>query len=190
MSLIPSEFIQDIVRRLDIVEFISEYLPLKRTGQTYKGLCPFHNEKSPSFNVRPDKQMYYCFGCGVGGDVINFLMRVEALTFPEAMERLAVRLGVTLSEEDEAKSQRYRKISQITALMGSAQNYFYKMLCETKAGEPVLDYLKERGINLETIEDFHLGYAPEGGTAFLRVAKKKWSCCGRFSANRYGDCSG
>jgi DNA primase len=172
MSLISSESIQDILRRLDIVDVISEYVPLKRAGQSYKGLCPFHNEKSPSFNVRPDKQMYYCFGCGVGGDLINFLMRLENLMFPEAMERLALRLGVELVQEDEDQSQRYRKKSQITDLMDSAQNYFYKMLCETKAGEPVLDYLKERGLNLETIKDFHLGYAPEGGGAFLRVAKK------------------
>src|SRR6056297_3899321 len=99
MSIIAEETIQDIRQRVDIVEVVGSYLPLKRSGANHLGLCPFHQEKTPSFNVNEPRQIFHCFGCGVGGDVFSFLMRMEGLSFPEAVRRLGERVGIEIEEE-------------------------------------------------------------------------------------------
>ena len=99
MALIPQETIQEIIEKVDIVEWIEQYVNLQRAAGNYKGLCPFHSEKTPSFNVTPSKQSFHCFGCGEGGNVIGFVMKYENLTFPEAARRLAQKAGVTIIEE-------------------------------------------------------------------------------------------
>ena len=99
-GLIPQETIDEIATRLDIVEIINDYVPLKRQGRNLQGLCPFHQEKTPSFTVSPEKQMFYCFGCGAGGNVFTFIMQKEGLTFPEAVEKLAAKAGVTVNKNE------------------------------------------------------------------------------------------
>src|SRR5690554_5523726 len=99
-GFIPQEIIDQIVASADIVDIVSEYVPLKKTGRNFQGLCPFHHEKTPSFVVSPEKQIFHCFGCGVGGNIFSFLMQTDGLTFPEAAQKLAQRVGVTIPEKE------------------------------------------------------------------------------------------
>jgi DNA primase len=150
----------EVKKRIDIVEFISGYTPLKKAGRTYKGLCPFHAEKTPSFVVFPDTQTWHCFGaCGTGGDLFTFFMQREGLDFSEALRELAQRAGVSLapptSETQAADRQREKFLDIHTA----AAQYFHHLLRQSKEGAVARDYLAGRGINAETIERFQLGYA-------------------------------
>jgi len=104
-GFIPQEIIDDIAARSDIVEIVNEYVPLKQKGKYYFGLCPFHNEKTPSFSVTPDKQIFHCFGCAVGGNIFNFLMQIEGLSYVEAIEKLAQRAGVSLPKQELSQAQ-------------------------------------------------------------------------------------
>lgn len=168
------EIIEEVRSRNDIVDLISTYVPLKKKGSSYFGLCPFHNEKSPSFSVSRDKQMYYCFGCGAGGNVFTFLMEYENFSFPEALKYLAERAGMELPEEElneEAKramdeKARLREMNKLSA------NYFYYLL-HSKRGEKGLTYLKNRGITDETIKRFGLGYADIYNDDLYRFLKSK-----------------
>lgn len=156
-----SRILQEIKEKLDIVEFIGGYVELKRIGSYYRGLCPFHQERNPSFFVSPERQMFKCFGCGAAGDVITFYMRIENLEFKEAVERLAEKLGLELDiSQKETDFQEIKKILEINRI---ALNYYKKTLKNVKEA---LDYLKKRGLKDETIEYFDLGYANEGN--FLR----------------------
>lgn len=156
-----SRILQEIKEKLDIVEFIGGYVELKRVGSYYRGLCPFHQERNPSFFVSPERQMFKCFGCGAAGDVITFYMRIENLEFKEAVERLAEKLGLELDiSQKETDFQEIKKILEINRI---ALNYYKKTLKDVKEA---LDYLKKRGLKDETIEYFDLGYANEGN--FLR----------------------
>ena len=158
--LYGDDIIEEVRSRNDIVDLISSYVPLKRKGSSYFGLCPFHNEKSPSFSVSRDKQMYYCFGCGAGGNVFTFIMEYENFTFPEAVRYLAERAGMELPEQElsaEAKQQADAK-AQLKEMNKMAANYFY-ILLHSKRGEKGLAYLTRRGITGETIKKFGLGYA-------------------------------
>ena len=156
----PDEVIEEVRMKNDIVDVISGYVKLQKKGANYFGLCPFHNEKSPSFSVSPGKQMYYCFGCGAGGNVFTFLMEYENFSFPEALKYLAERAGMELPEEElneEAKramdeKARLREMNKLSA------NYFYYLL-HSKRGQKGLAYLKDRGITDTTIKHFGLGYA-------------------------------
>lgn len=168
------EIIEEVRSRNDIVDLISTYVPLKKKGSSYFGLCPFHNEKSPSFSVSRDKQMYYCFGCGAGGNVFTFLMEYENFSFPEALKYLAERAGMELPEEElneEAKramdeKARLREMNKLSA------NYFYYLL-HSKRGQKGLAYLKDREITDATIKHFGLGYADIYNDDLYRFLKSK-----------------
>ncbi len=168
------DIIEEVRSRNDIVDVISAYVPLKKKGSSYFGLCPFHNEKSPSFSVSRDKQMYYCFGCGAGGNVYTFLMEYENFSFPEAVRFLAERAGMELPQEEmneEARRQmdekaRLREMNKLTA------NYFYYLL-HSKRGKRGLEYFRKRGITEETIRHFGLGFADIYSDDLYRFLKSK-----------------
>ena len=156
----PEEVIEEVRARNDILDVISGYVSLKRKGASYFGLCPFHNEKTGSFSVSRSKQIYYCFGCGAGGNVISFIMQYENLTFPEAVQFLAKRAGVTLPErpytEEEKKAQDLK--SQLLEIHKAAATHYYQLL-HTREGERAYRYLKGRRLTDETIRHFGLGYS-------------------------------
>ncbi|MDH7576963.1 MAG: DNA primase [Bacillota bacterium] len=166
MGPIPEEFVETVRNRIDIVELISEYVVLKRTGQNYVGLCPFHAEKTPSFTVSPAKQIFYCFGCGTGGNLFTFLMKKDHLTFPEAVEALAHRLGLAVPRSGEAREERDLK-ARYYELNGQAAAFYHKILEDEGEGERGRAYLKTRGVLPEAWVKFCLGYAPDTGTALM-----------------------
>ncbi|MCC8066673.1 MAG: DNA primase, partial [Clostridiales bacterium] len=168
------EIIEEVRQRSDIVSVVSGYVKLQRRGSSYFGLCPFHNEKSPSFSVSPGKQMYYCFGCGAGGGVFNFIMEYENYTFPEAVRFLADRAGISLPEEEyseEAKRARDLK-SHVLELNKTAAKFYYYQL-RAPQGQRGMDYLKNRGLSDETMKHFGLGYAGQDGHMLYRYLKKQ-----------------
>lgn len=168
------DIIEEVRSRNDIVDLISTYVSLKKKGSSYFGLCPFHNEKSPSFSVSRDKQMYYCFGCGAGGNIYTFLMEYENFSFPEAVRFLAQRAGMDLPEEeldDEARRQMDEK-TKLREMNKQAANYFYYLL-HSKRGEKGYHYLTKRGITEETIRKFGLGYADIYNDDLYRFLKSK-----------------
>lgn len=170
----PEELVEEIREKNDIVDVISGYVKLQRKGSSYFGLCPFHNEKSPSFSVSPDKQMYYCFGCGAGGNVFTFIMEYENYSFPEALKYLAERAGVTLPEQEytaDMKKQQDMK-SRILELNKMAAKYFYYQL-RTENGAQAMAYLKGRQLSDETIKSFGLGYANKYSDDLYRYLKKQ-----------------
>ncbi len=170
----PDEMIEEVRSRNDIVDVISGYVKLQRKGSSYFGLCPFHNEKSPSFSVSPGKQMYYCFGCGAGGNVFTFLMEYENYSFQEAVKTLADRAGVALPEieySQEAKRARDEKNAVLEVNREAAKYYYY--LLRTPEGAPGLEYLKKRGLTAETMQRFGLGYAGRYSDGLYRYLKKK-----------------
>lgn len=168
------DIIEEVRSRNDIVDVISTYVPLKKKGSSYFGLCPFHNEKSPSFSVSRDKQMYYCFGCGAGGNVYTFLMEYENFSFPEAVRFLAERAGMELPEEEmneEARRQMDEK-ARLREMNKLAANYFYYLL-HSKRGKRGLEYFKKRGITEETIRHFGLGFSDIYSDDLYRFLKSK-----------------
>ena len=132
MGLIPDEIIAQIIDRCDIVEVISSYVPLKRTGRNFKGICPFHHEKTPSFIVNPDKQIFHCFGCHVGGNVIGFIMKQDRLEFPEAVRMLAKKVNVVIPETKRSDAQTTNIRQQIFKINTLAAEYFHKNLLSDK----------------------------------------------------------
>ena len=170
----PDELIEEVRSRNDIVDVISGYVHLQKKGANYFGLCPFHNEKSPSFSVSRSKQMYYCFGCGAGGNVFTFLMEYENDTFPEAVKVLADRAGISLPEADESEEAKREqsKRSRLLAINKEAAKYFYFQL-RAKQGELGLNYLRERQLTDETIHRFGLGYANKTADDLVRYLKGK-----------------
>ncbi len=166
----PPEFIADLRSRVDIVSLVSDYVALTKAGVNYKGLCPFHGEKTPSFTVHEGKGIFHCFGCGVGGDAISFLKRIENLSYPETLVRLATRAGIDISpyerrrgslkEQERARSER----ENLTNAAACAQNFFGRLLKENLSGR-VGAYLKKRGISPAAAEKFGLGFAPEAWSA-------------------------
>ena len=157
---IPEQFIDDLVARSDIADVVSSYVHLTRKGSNLWGLCPFHNEKSPSFSVSRQKQMYYCFGCGAGGNVFTFLMEYENYSFLEALKYLADRAGVELPRQELSKEARERADTKaiLLEINKAAARYFYIQLKE-RQGERALAYLKGRRLGDDTIRAFGLGYA-------------------------------
>ena len=170
----PDELIEEVRSRNDIVDVISGYVHLQKKGANYFGLCPFHNEKSPSFSVSRSNQMYYCFGCGAGGNVFTFLMEYEHDTFPEAVKALADRAGISLPEADESEEAKREqsKRSRLLAINKEAAKYFYFQL-RAKQGESGLNYLRERQLTDETIHRFGLGYANKTADDLVRYLKGK-----------------
>ncbi|MCI8669137.1 MAG: DNA primase [Lachnospiraceae bacterium] len=168
------DLIEEIRSRNDIIEVISGYVKLKRQGATYFGLCPFHNEKSPSFSVTPGKQMYYCFGCGEGGNVYSFIMKYENYTFLEAVKMLADRAGVRLPETEYTEEEK-RKADLKAALLEinkQAALYFHRLLRSEK-GKTGLDYFSSRGLDYETIVRFGLGYSSKTSDDLYRYFKQQ-----------------
>jgi len=164
MGRIPEEKIQEIKDRIDIVEVVSSYLPLKRSGVNNQGLCPFHQEKSPSFNVNSARQIFHCFGCGVGGNVFSFLMRMEGLSFPDAVKRLGEKVGVEVEEEEVSPAEIHRRESRerLARINDVAGRFYHQLLLEDEAGAPGRRYLRQRGYAGETVRAFQLGFTPEG----------------------------
>ncbi len=170
----PEELIEEVRTSNNIVDVISGYVKLNRKGSSYFGLCPFHNEKSPSFSVSPNKQMYYCFGCHAGGNVITFLMEYEHYSFIEAVQALADRAGIKLpevhySKEEQAKADKKAAIMEMNKL---AANYFYSRL-KSDAGKNGLEYFRQRKLSDETIKHFGLGYSLQYSDDLYRYLKQK-----------------
>jgi DNA primase len=167
--------VEEVKSKTDIVALIGERIQLKKGGRNFKGICPFHGEKSPSFFVSPDMQMYKCFGCGAAGDVFNFLMAYEGLTFPEALNDLAAKAGVTLTKREKTSTEIQH--DRVLELLHLAAEYYHYLLTEHKIGREALNYLKKRGISNQTIKDFKLGYSLESWDALQQylVGKKKYT---------------
>jgi DNA primase len=165
---------EEIRRRTDIVSLIGEYVTLKKAGRNYLGLCPFHQEKTPSFNVSPEKQIFYCYGCSEGGDVFSFLMKLNHLTFPEALRHLAGKVGIVIPERSMSPEEkdRYTLGERIRQINGLAAEYFVRAL-QSPAGEGARAYLQKRGINAEAIRTFRIGLAPDGWRNLLDFLDKK-----------------
>ena len=174
MAWYSDEQIEEVRQRSDIVDVIGNYVKLKRSGSGYVGLCPFHNEKSPSFSVSPARQMYKCFGCGVGGNVITFMMEYENFSFPEAMNFLAERAGIDLPKQELTPEQK-RQESIRTILLeinAKAATYYYAKL-KSSAGQIGYEYLRKRELSDETILHFGLGYAGQGGDELYRYLRSQ-----------------
>ena len=154
--------ITEVKQRLDIVEFVSEYVTLQKTGRNFKGLCPFHSEKHPSFFVFPEQQSWHCFGaCGTGGDIFSFVMKKEGIDFGQALRVLAQRGGVTLSPREAPSKAEDEKRERLFQINEAAAEYYYHILSATKAGATARSYLTKRNIMPETIKEFRLGFSPD-----------------------------
>src|SRR6266571_3579466 len=173
METIPSETIEQIAAANDIVEVIGSYFPLKRAGANFKALCPFHQEKTPSFTVSPSRQTFHCFGCGAGGSVFRFVMEYEHLDFPAAVRKLAARAGITIVEKRGAadEDRQYETRRKLLKLHAEAAEWFHENLTKREIGEPARKYLKQRGITREIGKRWQLGYAPDEWDAFCSWAR-------------------
>jgi DNA primase len=164
--MIPPEIIDEIKYRCDIAEVISGYVPLKRAGSNYNGLCPFHSERTPSFTVFPSTKSFYCFGCGAGGDVITFVMKRENLDYRSALELLAKRAGISLPQDNEnGRTPESIKRERILNMNREAARFYHACLYDPKIGAAGLKYLTARGLTGATIKHFGLGFAPDGFNA-------------------------
>lgn len=168
------DIIEEVRSKNDIVDVVSQYVKLTRKGSSYFGLCPFHNEKTPSFSVTPGKQMYYCFGCGAGGNVFNFIMEYENYTFGEALKHLADRAGVELPKIEYSREvrQKAQEKAELLDIHKQAAQFFYYQL-RTDKGQKGYEYLKNRGLSEETMRKFGLGYSDRGGGGLYRFLKSK-----------------
>ena len=167
---IPDEKIDEIRAAADLVDVAGDYVQLKRSGSRFKGLCPFHNEDTPSFSIDPDQNLYYCFGCGNGGDVFKFVQEIEGVGFLESVRILGERYGIPLPEE-EADPEAANERESILHALRFAARFFYRQLTQTDRGRPALDYLRQRGFTPKTIKRFGLGYAPDEWDALLTAAE-------------------
>ncbi|MFC1499920.1 DNA primase [Candidatus Zixiibacteriota bacterium] len=165
-------FLEEVRAASDIIEVISPYVKLKKKGKNWFGLCPFHNEKTPSFSVQRERGMYYCFGCGVGGNAITFLVEHDGMTFPQAVEELATRAGIAIPVQRAESEERERDRDLVRDALESAAQFYQGMLKDEKGTEAV-NYLKSRGITGATAKTFRLGYAPDGWDILLNHLKEK-----------------
>ncbi|MCC2672187.1 MAG: primase, catalytic core, partial [Armatimonadetes bacterium] len=163
------DIVQEIKLRTDLVELISSYVPLKQAGSSYKGLCPFHSEKTPSFTVSRERGFFKCWGCGAGGDCFKFLQLREGLSFPEAGEVLARRIGLEWVGRGDTKEQRSER-ERLYDVCAVAERYFRQQLAENRE---VMKYVERRGLAAATVEQFGLGYAPQGYEALLRWLRRE-----------------
>lgn len=170
-AMIPDEKKEEVRGAADIVEVVEDYVKLKRSGRSWKGLCPFHDERTPSFHVTPDLGIYKCFGCGASGDVFNFVMEMEGVGFVEAMRSLGDRYGVSLPEEETEEFTEEQTLREgIYHALKYAGVFFYRHLMETKEAQKARDYLQKRGYDRKIIKKYGLGYAPGGGEQLYRAA--------------------
>jgi DNA primase len=170
-------FADRVKQQSDIVRVIGEYVRLKKSGQNFSGLCPFHQEKTPSFSVSPVKQMYYCFGCGKGGDVFQFVMELEKSPFPDAVRTVAEKCGIVIPKPRERSPEERRENQQRTSLVDmhrEAASFFSKHLLMSAEGKAALGYLEDRGLDRESITRFGIGFAPSGGDTLCRALKQRF----------------
>jgi DNA primase len=158
---IPETVLEEIRDRVDIVSTIGEYVTLKKSGRNYKGLCPFHREKTPSFNVSPERGIFHCFGCGAGGNIFTFLMRMEGMSFQEAVKALADRVGVELSASTAEEAARASQKQRLLSAARQVARLYRRYLLEAREAEVARRYLDRRGVSQEASEAFELGYAPD-----------------------------
>ncbi|MCX5971155.1 MAG: DNA primase [Coprothermobacterota bacterium] len=162
------DFLQKLKAQVDIVEVVSGYVPLRRTGKNYVGLCPFHQENTPSFTVSPENNIFYCFGCQAGGDALTFLMKVESITFPESVALLAEKLGLPLPERLGGGERKERK--EFFWTLYEEATAFYERMLEAPEGKVARDYLARRGVDTPTWRRFRLGFAPEGNRLVTQLS--------------------
>ena len=187
-------FADRVKQQADIVRVVGEYVRLKKSGQNFTGLCPFHSEKTPSFAVHPVKQIYHCFGCGAGGDVFKFVMEMDKLTFPDALRAVAEKCGIAIPKARERTPEERRENQQRSALVElhrEAAAFFAQQLNGTQEGRAAKAYLLDRGLDSEAMSRFALGFAPSGGEALLRAMKPKYpekvlEVSGLFSRDQNG----
>jgi DNA primase len=160
----------EVKGKLSVVDVVGESVSLKKAGTTYKGLCPFHGEKTPSFVVTPARESWHCFGCGLGGDIFSFVMQRDGLTFPEALRQLASKAGVEIDERTKREDARRARLRQV---LDTTIAFYHAVLTGTKTGEPALAYLKGRGFSDETIATYQLGWAPAGWDVMARQLQAK-----------------
>ena len=163
----PSE---EIKSRLDIVDIIRDYIPLKATGANFRALCPFHNEKSPSFMVSPEKQIFHCFGCGEGGDIFSFVMKIEGVDFIGALRILAPKAGVQLKKQNPQLMSLRNKLLDILDI---SKKYYNQNLLENNNSKNAREYLKQRGLKIETIKEWEIGYSNDGWDNVINFLKQK-----------------
>jgi DNA primase len=170
MYTIPDETINEVRERASIVDVVGDYVSLRKSGANYQGLCPFHGEKTPSFNVNPARGIFHCFGCGVGGNAITFIMKVEGLAFPEAVRFLAKRVGVTIEERIPTPHEQKRKDEReaLYKINETAADFYRRFLVEDGAGEVCRRYLEQRGVDKATAEAYRLGFAPDRWDALTK----------------------
>jgi DNA primase len=166
------DFLEKLTSRLDIIDVVSKYVHIERKGGNFFGLCPFHAEKTPSFSVSAEKQIYHCFGCGAGGGVINFVMRVENLEFQDAVEMLAKQVTLPLPDQDRAAEDTRRRSERLAELNADAARHFYANLSSEEA-KPVLAYIKKRALKPETVKRFGLGYSKDSWDNLINAMKSK-----------------
>jgi DNA primase len=187
-------FADRVKQQADIVRVVGEYVRLKKSGQNFTGLCPFHSEKTPSFAVHPVKQIYHCFGCGAGGDVFKFVMEMEKVTFPEAIRAVAEKCGIAIPRARERTPEERQENQQRTSLVEmhrEAAAFFVQQLNSTPEGRAAKAYLLDRGLDSEAMARFGIGFAPSGGEALLRTMNRKYpekvlEASGLFSRDQNG----
>jgi DNA primase len=170
-------FADRVKQQADIVRVVGEYVQLKKAGQNFRGLCPFHSEKTPSFNVHPTRQIFHCFGCGKGGDVFSFVMEMEKCEFPDAIRLVAEKCGIAIPRPKERSPEERRENQQRAVLVEmhrEAETFFVKQIQGTLEGKAARAYLEDRGIDKATMDRFGIGYAPSGGDLLLRHLKAKY----------------
>ena len=174
MGMIPRETIERILEATDIVDLIGGYFPLKRSGSDFKINCPFHGEKTPSFNINPARQRYKCFGCDASGSALNFLMEYENLPFVDAVRKLADRAGIQIIEEasDPESDRKRRKISRLKELNNKSARFFHEQLLKNPDAAHAREYLKSRGFGKETAQKWLIGWAPRNSNLFLQMARE------------------
>lgn len=174
MPFYSDDIVEEVRSRTDIVDVISQYVNLQKKGSQYFGLCPFHNEKTGSFSVSPQKQMYYCFGCGAGGNVYSFLMQYDNMTFKEAIEELAPKCGVTLPEREMTRQERQQadRRSRLFEINKEAASYYFKVL-RSEAGKRAMDYFTDRGLSRETMQKFGLGATSAYSDSLYKYLRSK-----------------
>lgn len=175
-QLIPQETIEMVRQQTNIVDVVGQYVQLKKSGKNYLGLCPFHNEKSPSFSVAEDKQIFHCFGCGKGGNVFSFIQEIEGLSFPESVEKVAdlanISVSLNLTNKPQVMSPKVLEESQLIQIHEKTSELYHHILMNTQVGEKALEYLKERGLTEEVIKTFQIGFAPRDRRLLHKVLEK------------------
>ncbi len=175
MALIKQSSIQAVLDACDMLEIVSPYTELKKTGANYMGRCPFHNEKTPSFSVDPAQKLYYCFGCGEGGNAFTFLQKIESLEFADAVQALADKYAVNLEfkQSSAGQEERFRRRERVLSLLDQAASYYSRCLRDSAKAESGRLYLKRRGFKEEVIRQYRLGFSPPGGQALAKAAQDK-----------------